>query len=309
MATSPAISVIWSTYNQSSLFEFTLRSLEAQEVEGGFEVIVCDDGSLARERECNLALLDASPLDARYIWQPDQGFRLARSRNNGIRCARGQLLVFIDGDIVAPTSFLHAHSRRHARTTSPTLIAGPRRWVDLRNASVDSKDSNAIFEAAARHGYYVDKQDQLDAVQSSSPWLACRGFNFSVKRTSEIQYDEQYEGWGKEDFDLACTLHTRFGYSFVVEPDTEVVHLVTEGFSTTNPWITADSCDIAAYVRNCVRFKRKHEGVDVTPALWPLLHFQLDDDRWRRTDPDTKMSLLEAIQIAEDWCDHEDAQA
>lgn len=107
------------------------------------------------------------------------------------------MLVLIDGDVVPPSDLLQAHLSAHSRARAPTLITGPRRWLDLRHAPIASPDVETIFTAAAEHGYDVEKQEQLDAVRSPSPWLACRGFNFSVRRANEIEYNEAFEGWGK----------------------------------------------------------------------------------------------------------------
>ena len=65
--------------------------------------------------------------DIRYIWQPDKGFRLAKSRNNAVRCARGDILLFLDGDTVASSDLLSKHIEAHGRPRS--LVCGSRSHV------------------------------------------------------------------------------------------------------------------------------------------------------------------------------------
>jgi GT2 family glycosyltransferase len=105
------VSVVIPTYNRRSILEKCLLALEQQalpsEVEA-YEVIVVDDGST-----------DGTP-----TWLKDEVSRFphvrmveqehggpAEGRNRGVDHARGDVIVFIDSDLVVTESFLACHAR------------------------------------------------------------------------------------------------------------------------------------------------------------------------------------------------------
>jgi hypothetical protein len=138
---------------------------------------------------------EQTSLDMRFVWQPDQGMRLTRSRNNGVRCARGDILVFVDGDTVVPPNFLSAHASLHSG--GPTIVSGTRSrsWIDGdvpidRNTPIGTQ----IAEFAERA--ILPSLDQIWA-SANSPllWTDCLGTNFSVTRSDLVVFDERLVGW------------------------------------------------------------------------------------------------------------------
>ncbi|WP_193742227.1 MULTISPECIES: glycosyltransferase family 2 protein [unclassified Prochlorococcus] len=104
-------SVVIPTYNRRSILEKCLLALEQQVLISeldGYEVVVVDDGST-----------DGTP-----SWLRDEASRFphvrmveqehggpAEGRNRGVGNARGDLIVFIDSDLVVTESFLACHTR------------------------------------------------------------------------------------------------------------------------------------------------------------------------------------------------------
>ena len=104
-------SVVIPTYNRRSILEKCLLALEQQVLFSeldGYEVVVVDDGST-----------DGTP-----SWLRDEASRFphlrmveqehggpAEGRNRGVDNARGDLIVFIDSDLVVTESFLACHAR------------------------------------------------------------------------------------------------------------------------------------------------------------------------------------------------------
>ena len=102
----------------------TLAGLERQTYPRElFEVIVVDDGS-----DPPLALPE-SPLDLRVEYQEDLGFGLARARNTGARAATGDILLFLDCDMIPEQDWLTSHARWH-HAASDVLTMGFRLHVD-----------------------------------------------------------------------------------------------------------------------------------------------------------------------------------
>ncbi len=109
------VSVILSTYNSPDLLERTLAGYSRQTVEKSFEVVVADDGSSDETRELVDRLRRDFELDLRHVWHEDRGFRKCEILNRAIEQARGEYLVFSDGDCIPWSEFLAIHLRLACR--------------------------------------------------------------------------------------------------------------------------------------------------------------------------------------------------
>ncbi len=104
-------SVVIPTYNRRPILEKALRALENQRLESpleGFEVVVVDDGS-TDDTVAWLRQEAASFPHVRLIEQDHGG--PAEGRNRGVEHARGDVIVFIDSDLVVTERFLLEHTR------------------------------------------------------------------------------------------------------------------------------------------------------------------------------------------------------
>jgi glycosyltransferase involved in cell wall biosynthesis len=107
------ISVVIPTYNRRPILEKCLRALERQELSpamaeqlAGYEVVVVDDGST--DGTLDWLAADAATLPhVRCLQQDHQGPAIAR--NLGVREAIGELIIFIDSDLVVTEVFLDRH--------------------------------------------------------------------------------------------------------------------------------------------------------------------------------------------------------
>jgi glycosyl transferase family 2 len=107
------ISVILSTYQSPALLERTLHGYRRQRLEHGerFEIVVADDGSGPETAALIDRLGPELALDLRRVWHEDRGFRKCAILNRAIAAARGDYLVFSDGDCIPWSGFLAVHSR------------------------------------------------------------------------------------------------------------------------------------------------------------------------------------------------------
>lgn len=105
------LSVVIPTYNRLPILQKCLRALEEQGIEPpveGYEVVVVDDGSSDDTVPWLRARAAAFP-HVRLICQEHGG--PAEGRNRGVQEARGDVIVFIDSDLVVTPTFLLCHAR------------------------------------------------------------------------------------------------------------------------------------------------------------------------------------------------------
>ena len=105
------ISVVIPTYNRLPILEKCLRALESQRLSDaleGFEVVVVDDGSTDGTVDWLLHRQDEFP-HVRLVQQEHGG--PAEGRNRGVHHARGDVIVFIDSDLVVTEGFLVCHAQ------------------------------------------------------------------------------------------------------------------------------------------------------------------------------------------------------
>lgn len=105
------ISVVIPTYNRLPILQQCLRALEQQQLAepiSGYEVVLVDDGST--DATVGWIAEQASALPhVRLICQQHGG--PAEGRNRGVQASRGDVVVFIDSDLVVTPTFLLSHAR------------------------------------------------------------------------------------------------------------------------------------------------------------------------------------------------------
>jgi glycosyltransferase involved in cell wall biosynthesis len=170
------ISVVIATRNRAALLDGALTSLRAQIGAPEIEPIVVDNGSTDDTKNI------AKNHKALYVHeaQPNR----ARARNAGVARASGEILLFIDDDVVLPPFFVAAHARVHDAQTFPHVVTGP-------IINVPSADARPVPSFA--HA-------------SNAFFCTC---NVSVARNvlqSVGGFDESFDKYGWEDTELGVRL-------------------------------------------------------------------------------------------------------
>jgi GT2 family glycosyltransferase len=113
----PSASVIVPTYNRPTALARTVAALRAMDFPADqLEIVVVDSGA-----EQISAKGIACSNGARYFRCPDRG--VAAARNHGAKFASGELLMFVDDDIVVGESNLRQHEAFH-RSHECCLVSG-----------------------------------------------------------------------------------------------------------------------------------------------------------------------------------------
>lgn len=106
----PALTVLFSTYNEPRWLEWTLWGYATQAFRD-FELIVVDDGSGPETREVIDRLRPQMPFRLRHFWQVDEGYQKCKGMNRAILLSESDYLVFSDGDCIPRADFLDWHLR------------------------------------------------------------------------------------------------------------------------------------------------------------------------------------------------------
>ncbi len=210
------VSVIVSFYERLEQLRCCLDALAL--CSGDFdEVIIADDGSSEATVTRLNGMLARYNFPISHASHPKEGFRLSATRNNGIRHARGDYLIFLDCDfLVLPDTIQY-----HQKMARPgRFVAGSCKYLTEEQSLVimDSKITPELLEwyyrklpdrnIIAQHRRYV-KRSILIRMHLASPRKQSLGGHLSLykKDIERINgYNEDFVGWGGEDEDLGVRL-------------------------------------------------------------------------------------------------------
>lgn len=207
------------TYNRSDALLAVLRGL-APQCGPSDEVVIADDGSRPEHVQALGDGLPAFRCPVRHVWHADVGFTAARARNLGAREARGDYLVFMDGDCVPALRFVQMHQRLaqagHFVNGSRVLLSEPlTRRVLAREVDLGALGLWQWLALRARGD--VNKLSHLlrwpgapGRVETRFRWRGIRSCNFGLWKSDYVAvngFDESFQGWGHEDADLVLRLH------------------------------------------------------------------------------------------------------
>jgi glycosyltransferase involved in cell wall biosynthesis len=218
--------VIVPTFNRAHLLRLTLGSLRDQSRDD-FEVVVVDDGSTDHTK--TVADEFARSLRLTYVFQPDEGFRVARARNLGIRLADAPICLFVDSGVVMHPDAVGRHVEAQSGSD---VVVGRLLGFDQDNSWEDdlvdlwsSSDDRDAFVRLDDHADFGDpRADCLSSVDLPfsawpAPWALFWTANASVRTDLLVGvggFDEAFSSWGVEDAELGFRLHRgggRFGWA------------------------------------------------------------------------------------------------
>lgn len=218
-------SVVVCSRNRAELLRQCLDRLADQFVAGGdrYEVVVVDNGSTDGTPAVIEAWRAADPDLRRAVHEPTPG--LSRARNRGVAEARGEVVLFIDDDAVAPRGWVAAHLAPYRRDPWVSGVGGPvsLRWPDGRPRWL-----------APRLEHWFSALDHGDRATEFPPPHGPYGTNMSLRRSVFAAvggFDERLGRRGRslvssEEGDLFGRVWAAGG-SVVYEPASLVLHGVT----------------------------------------------------------------------------------
>lgn len=234
----PGVSVIIPTYESWPLLERTLSAVihDAIELDVPCEVLVVDNESHPELKDRLNRRFASSGVLRTYRRTGLEGrhFQPGSARNEGIRQARHECLVFLDSDCV-PTRGLLRRYVAQLQADSGAVLLGHRVFVDATDLDADEVALDRMLlekaprvASASNYGRIQDRRlPELRALEAHPrPYDCLFACNFAIHRDclGELRFDPTYDGhWGYEDIDLGYRLH-KAGRRFRYLSDTLVYH-------------------------------------------------------------------------------------
>jgi glycosyltransferase involved in cell wall biosynthesis len=231
------VSIILPTYNRLDRLQRVIAAIRAQTVDHDqFELIVVSDGS-QDGTDAYLAQL-ALPFQFTAVFQQNQG--VAATRNHGLEKATGELVLFVDDDVVPSPQLLAEHLKSHAQYGGQAVVMGPMLtppdfdmapWVLWEQAMLEKQYRSMIeghWQPTARQFYTGNTSLARRHI------VAAGGFDPAFRRA--------------EDVELAYRL-ADMGLDFYFNPQAVGHHYAERSFAS---WIAIPY----AYGRNDVIFHR-----------------------------------------------------
>jgi glycosyltransferase involved in cell wall biosynthesis len=209
-------SLVITTYNWPEALALCLRSVAGQRVLP-YDVVVADDGSRPDTGQLVREFARDFPVPLHHAWQEDAGFRAARVRNLGIAATLGDYVVFVDGDMVLhpdfvadhqalirPGSYLLGGRLNASQVEAARLLAGGAAQFSVRMPFAPRGSGG---ELKRKHALRLPLLAAYKASRrKGGVTMSC---NLGVWRSDLVRingFDHDYEGWGREDDDLALRL-------------------------------------------------------------------------------------------------------
>ena len=218
-AQTPRASVVLPTHGRRASLLRVLNALAGQRIApGSFEVVVvCDgdtDGSVAACR----VLAPSVPYSLRIIEQDTQG--PAAARNQGVHAATGEVIIFLDDDVLPDPSLIATHLAAHDGRGNVASI-GP---------LLPPTDVALSLWGAWEERKLCRQYDDMTAGRWRATYRQFYTGNAAVRREHILAvggFDSRFRR--AEDVELALRLHEQ-GTEFIFLPEARGWHYVQRSF-------------------------------------------------------------------------------
>ena len=218
----PDVSIVVPTYNRREQLLKTLAALDVGRTVTStgetftLEVIVVSDGSTDGTVEAARSLEVSFPL---FVLEQENGGPAA-ARNTGIEESRGDLIVFIDDDVIPEPQCVAAHVERHLDEDDLVVIgpmltppSGLTPWVAWEQRQLEKQYARFAVDPTAYHRQFYTG----NASVPRAALVAAGGFDTSYRRA--------------EDVELAHRLHLA-GMTFLFEERARAYHHAERSFES-----------------------------------------------------------------------------
>lgn len=211
-------SVIICTYNRANILSKCLTSLSKQYFpKDHYEVIIVNNNSTDNTEEMALSFAELWP-HFQYIMETNQW--LSQARNTGSRLANGNLLIFLDDDVIIPETYLDRVAYIHSKFRFPC-------WGGIDIPFYQDEKPVWIKDVYLQFRLPYHDFQQIDAVKKE----CVAGFSFIIRKDLLFEFGGfdprvgmkgEVVGYGEETF-LQHQLHAK-GIPIGYDPLLKVQH-------------------------------------------------------------------------------------
>ena len=203
-------SLLISTYNWPEALNLVLKSVLDQ-TRLPDEILIADDGSREETKVVINRYKVLFSIPVKHIWQEDNGFRKSKILNKAIAETDSDYIIQIDGDCILHPKFVSDHLN----------AAQKGQYLYGSRVNILPKFVTEIFQNGITKFNIFSKEIKNKARTLHIPFLASlykkhhgiskkfRGCNVSYWRSDFVAvngYNEDFEGWGREDSDLVIRI-------------------------------------------------------------------------------------------------------
>jgi glycosyltransferase involved in cell wall biosynthesis len=237
MSSLPLISIIVPTYNESAILPCTLKAVVVaieicmRETRCDAEVIVTDDGS----KQNSASMIQEQFPNVKYLWHENLG--RGPNRNYGASMAAGDILVFLDADVIlSPNALKDMINLMFSEGDITTIVFGniklalsPRptafeRYLENKWDKYIIRFKNSVNPIDAYSGFFAMHGtffNELSGFSSRFRHYGGEDTEFFVRASllnSKLLFCQNAVGWHHHDFGLESNLRKRYwsAYSSVI---------------------------------------------------------------------------------------------
>lgn len=215
------VSFVVPTYRRPHALSLTLAALVALDYPASdYEVLVVDDGSGDTTSDVVATFAGGEP---RVVYLPQLNAGAATARNHGASEASGELLIFLDDDIVVPPDHVHAH-----------LAARSAHGDCLVNGSGSISPAVSAVLAQTPFGRFrMDLDRRVQAALAKDPLgdgrmrphhISAQNLSISKSLFHALGgFDQSFPYAGREDSDFGLRAQTA-GCALVYDPGIKYAH-------------------------------------------------------------------------------------
>ena len=215
------ISFVVPTYRRPEALRETLKALISLDYpQGAYEIVVVDDGSNDATPEVVREFSDDGPV-VRYLYQRNAG--VAKARNTGAAAATGELLIFLDDDILVEPD----HVARHLavrKSYGDCLVNGHWEFSSETRAALEETPFGRFRIELENWVKTAIEKEQLDDGRLRPSGITAANLAISATRFRDLGgFDETFPFAGCEDQDFSQRA-LEAGCAFIYDPTIRLAH-------------------------------------------------------------------------------------
>jgi len=221
------VSIIVPHYRRTDNINLLLQSL-ARQTDTDYEVII---GSMEYDPVfCEICQRYIDKVDIISVLS-SHPWKVSEARNLALRQARGEIIVFVDADMIVPKKFISLIKTTYSWNPQVCVIG---QMIDYDNNESDVEsvsvkpfsEYNELLESLEKNP--IDAIDmrwkEYWSIPFSYAWTALVALPRQIIEENALYFNEEYEGYGVEDLEWGYRV-MNVGTPFILEKDVWGIHL------------------------------------------------------------------------------------